>query len=88
MRKLGSRAAVAVVAVALGVVGFGGTAFATGHHHTDGDGGDAGNGGASNANCLVPLGVSAGVVGQGGSNTQCNSTAGEGGQGGDGVDKD
>ncbi|HEX4356535.1 MAG TPA: hypothetical protein VH141_03385 [Pseudonocardia sp.] len=62
------------------------------HHGIDGDhndyyrenGGDGGNGGKANANCVVPLGVSAGVMGQGGNNSQCNSTSGNGGGGGDG----
>lgn len=51
-----------------------------------GNGAAGGDGGASNANCAVPVGVSAGVVGQGGDNTQCTATGGAGGDGGSGVD--
>lgn len=58
-----------------------------GHHHKGvrGEGGQGGNGGGANANCLIPVGVSAGVVGQGGDNSQCNASAGAGGSGGNGV---
>jgi hypothetical protein len=52
----------------------------------DNVGGNGGNGGAANANCAVPIGVSAGVVGQGGDNSQCNATGGAGGDGGTGAD--
>lgn len=54
-------------------------------HGVRGDGGNAGNGGQSNSNCLVPVGISAGVVGQGSSNEQCNANGGQGGHGGSGV---
>jgi hypothetical protein len=50
-----------------------------------GDGGDGGTGGNSAANCLVPLGVSAGVLGQSGNQSQCDSHAGKGGDAGDGI---
>jgi hypothetical protein len=51
----------------------------------DNDGGNGGNGGAANANCGVPIGISAGVVGQGGDNSQCNATGGAGADGGTGA---
>jgi hypothetical protein len=50
------------------------------------NGGDGGNGGNSNANCAAPLGVSAGLMGQGGPVSQCNSNSGGGGDAGDGSD--
>jgi len=50
----------------------------------DSSGGDGANGGNSNANCAAPLGVSAGLLGQGAPVSQCNSTSGDGGTGGDG----
>jgi hypothetical protein len=53
--------------------------------HTRGVGGSGGTGGGSNANCGVPIGVSAGVVGQGGDVAQCNAVGGAGGAGGAGV---
>ena len=64
-----------------------------GHHGHDGrhvddhrsNGGDGGNGGHANANCLLPLGLSAGILGQGGPISQCNSTSGSGGDAGDGA---
>ncbi|HEY4004254.1 MAG TPA: hypothetical protein VGM60_03575 [Pseudonocardia sp.] len=85
MRKYGSRATVVVTAVALGSIAFAGTALAGGGT-TNGVGGNGGGGGKSNANCGVPVGVSAGVIGQGGDVTQCNATGGGGGNGGGGVD--
>jgi hypothetical protein len=68
-----------------------------GHDGHDGDsgrhidyyrsnGGNGGDGGKSNANCAVPLGVSAGVIGQGGPVSQCNSNSGSGGDAGNGSD--
>jgi hypothetical protein len=59
------------------------------HHHNNhgvrGEGGEGGTGGNSNANCVIPVGVSAGIIGQGGDTTQCNATGGAGGEGGGGV---
>jgi hypothetical protein len=86
MRKYGQRAAVAAVAVALSTVGFAGTAFAWGHNDVDGVGGNGGSGGPSNANCGVPVAITAGVIGQGGDVAQCNSAGGNGGNAGDGID--
>lgn len=96
----GVAVAITALALATGgSAAFAGTAFASdnccnhhGHRGIDGDhndyyrenGGDGGKGGNANANCVVPLGVSAGVMGQGGNNSQCNSSAGNGGHGGDG----
>jgi hypothetical protein len=50
-----------------------------------GNGGNGGSGGGANANCLVPIGASAGVVGQGGPVSQCNAGGGAGGAGGAGI---
>jgi len=80
-----SKTAVASAVLALGTIGsavFAGTALAGGVHGT---GGNAGNGGAAKSNCAVPIGVSLGVIGQGGPISQCNATGGEGGTGGGGV---
>ena len=85
MRKYGQRAAVAVVAVALSTVGFAGSALAFGNHEVNGTGGSGGSGGHANANCLIPVGVSAGVLGQGGPVDQCNASGGVGGSGGSGI---
>lgn len=49
----------------------------------NGTGGRGGNGGGANANCLIPVGASADVIGQGGPVSQCNG--GAGGAGGNGV---
>jgi hypothetical protein len=84
MRKAMQRTALFAGAVALSAIGFSGTALAW-HHHADGDGGNGGSGGNANANCLIPVGVSAGVIGQGGDNSQCNAVAGSGGHGGNGI---
>jgi hypothetical protein len=86
MRNLKKRAAMGAAAVALGTVAFTGSALAHGHHGVDGDGGNGGNGGKANANCGVPVGVSLGLLGQGGDTKQCNAVGGSGGDGGDGVD--
>jgi len=83
-----------------GSAAFAGTAFAHEHNSHGDDGNDGidgdhndyyrsnsdegANGGDANANCAVPLGVSAGVMGQGGPVSQCNSSSGNGGDGGDG----
>jgi hypothetical protein len=80
-----SKTAVASAVLALGTIGsavFAGTAMAGGVHGT---GGNAGNGGGAKSNCAVPIGVSLGVVGQGGPISQCNATGGAGGTGGGGV---
>jgi hypothetical protein len=96
IKKLG-RTALATAATAVLLTGsaglFAGTALATdndGHHHrhhhgTEGEAGTGGTGGNAASNCLIPLGISAGIVGQGGSNTQCDAHAGQGGEGGDGI---
>jgi hypothetical protein len=84
MQKMGMRATFAVAAVALGTAAFAGTAFAGGSY-THGSGGNGGKGRHANANCGVPIGVSAGVIGQGDSIKQCNARGGAGGNGGDGV---
>ncbi|HEY1969884.1 MAG TPA: hypothetical protein VGH89_18160 [Pseudonocardia sp.] len=84
MQKMGMRATFAVAAVAMGSVAFAGSAMAT-DGYTHGSGGSGGNGGAANANCAIPIGVSAGVLGQGGPIKQCNATGGAAGNGGSGV---
>jgi hypothetical protein len=84
MQKMGMRAGFAVAAVALGTVAFAGSAMAT-DGVTAGKGGNGGSGGAANANCAVPIGISAGVLGQGGPIKQCNATGGAAGNGGSGV---
>jgi hypothetical protein len=71
-------------ALALATAGFAGTALAGGIAH--GEGGTGGDGGGANANCLIPIGASVGVLGQGGPVSQCNATGGAGGAGGNGVD--
>jgi hypothetical protein len=81
MRKFGQRAVVTAAAVALTTAAFAGTALAGAH----GNGGNGGSGGGANANCLIPVGVTAGVIGQGGPVSQCNAGGGAGGSGGDGV---
>jgi hypothetical protein len=59
----------AVTAVTAGAAGFTGTAFAHDHYYD-------GNDGDSNANCVLPIGASVGIIGQGGDNTQCNAAGG------------
>ena len=95
MRKLGQRSFMAMAAIALGSAAFAGTALACdddsgssheGHSDTNGDGGDGGNGGKTNVNCVLPIGLSAGIIGQGDDVSQCNATGGDGGDAGDGVD--
>jgi hypothetical protein len=91
IRKLGTKATVASAIVALGTAGsalFAGDALATGggHNDVDGTGGSGGGGGKANSNCAVPIGLSLGLVGQGGDVTQCDATGGAGGGGGNGVD--
>lgn len=97
-QRVGVAAAVAVLSAG-GMLAIAGTAFAHDHGNSEGrdghdgysevdygegNGGDGGDGGESTANCLAPLGVSAGLMGQGGPVSQCNSTSGDGGSGGDG----
>lgn len=79
------RAAVAAALAASASALFGGTAFAGGHGQHNDIGGSGGDGGKANANCAVPIGVSAGVVGQGDDVSQCNATGGDGGHGGTGA---
>ncbi|GAA5153683.1 hypothetical protein GCM10023321_24330 [Pseudonocardia eucalypti] len=90
VHRFGKRAAVAFItgALAVGMAAlFSGTALAGGHHgYHDNDGGNGGGGGDANANCVLPIGVALGVIGQGGGNAQCNAVGGGGGEGGDGVD--
>jgi len=76
----------------------GGVALADGHNHhrhdhngstygagKDNDfGGSGGTGGQGRTNCAVPLGLSAGVIGQGGNDSQCNAEGGKAGDGGSG----
>ena len=85
LRKYGKSAVIAAAAVAVGTVGFAGTALAGGEGGVNGVGGNGGAGGKSNANCLIPIGASAGVIGQGGPVSQCNATGGAGGAAGNGV---
>ena len=87
-RKFGSRAAVATAVLTLGAAGsalFGGTAFAGGHGTHDNAGGGGGNGGNTYVNCVLPIGLPLGLLGQGGDNSQCNATGGAGGGGGTGA---
>ena len=92
-RNWGRKTNFATTVVALGTAAsalLGGVAMATcddhdhgGHEHGSysAAGGNGGNGGDANANCAVPIGVSVGLVGQGGDNSQCNATGGAGGTG-------
>jgi hypothetical protein len=65
--------AAAVLAISTGsAASFAGSALA------DGVDGSHGGGGHSNANCVLPIGVSLGLVGQGGDVAQCNSVGGDG----------
>ncbi|HZZ51040.1 MAG TPA: hypothetical protein VFE65_29455 [Pseudonocardia sp.] len=81
MGKFTRQAAVLATVIAASAVVFTGTALAS----ADGTGGGGGNGGGANANCLIPVGVTAGVIGQGGNNSQCDAVGGSGGGGGNGV---
>ncbi|OZM79317.1 hypothetical protein CFP66_26580 [Pseudonocardia sp. MH-G8] len=61
--------------------------MAGGHGDHENSGGPGGSGGDANANCLIPVGVSAGLLlGQGGDVSQCNAGGGAGGAGGTGAD--
>jgi hypothetical protein len=51
----------------------------------DNRGGSGGNGGDANVNCVAPVGVSLGLVGQGGDVSQCNAVGGDGSDGGTGA---
>jgi hypothetical protein len=82
MTRYGQRATVVLGAAALSVLAMTGTALADG---VTGNGGSGGSGGAANANCAIPIGVTAGVIGQGGPVSQCNAGGGAGGAGGNGV---
>jgi len=82
MRKFGQRTVLGAAAVALTAMAFTGTALAGGHVA----GGAGGAGGGANSNCLIPIGASIGVLGQGGPVTQCGATGGAGGSGGTGVE--
>jgi hypothetical protein len=67
---------------------FGGAAFAGGNGcgDTENVGGPGGSGGDANANCLISIGISLGLLGQGGDVSQCNASGGAGGAGGTGAD--
>jgi hypothetical protein len=82
MRKskvLTSAAAFALVGTAL----FGGAAMAGGPDDVSNAGGAGGPGGGAATECLVPIGVSAGlIIGKGGDVSQCNAAGGAGGAGG------
>jgi hypothetical protein len=94
-RRATAGIAAALLAVAASTL-FGGAALASGHNHHRHDhngptydagnknhfGGRGGGGGQARANCAVPLGVSAGVIGQGGNDSQCNAQGGNAGAGG------
>jgi len=87
-RKFSSRTAFAAAVLALGASGsalFGGTALAGGHGTHDNTGGSGGYGGDANANCAIPIGISLGLLGQGGPVSQCEATGGAGGGGGTGA---
>jgi len=96
-RRATAGIAAALLATAASTL-FGGAALASGHNHHRHDhngptydagnkndfGGRGGGGGQARANCAVPLGLSAGVIGQGGNDSQCNSQGGNAGAGGSG----
>ncbi|HTF47726.1 MAG TPA: hypothetical protein VK735_09785 [Pseudonocardia sp.] len=97
VRKISQRVVVTAAAIMLsagGTFALAGTAFAHDSHGEDGqngqdveyegNGGDGGAGGEAKSNCVVPLGLSAGVMGQGGPVSQCQTNAGHGGDGGGG----
>jgi hypothetical protein len=81
----------AVVVAAFATVGstlFGGAALAGGYGYggQENTGGPGGSGGAANSQCLIPIGISLGILGQGGDVSQCNAGGGTGGAGGTGAD--
>jgi hypothetical protein len=75
-----------VAFAAAGAMAFGGTALADGNNDRNHVGGPGGPGGEANANCLIPIGLSIGLLGQGGDVAQCNAAGGQGGAGGTGAD--
>jgi hypothetical protein len=81
----------AITLVAFAMVGstlFGGAALAGGYGHdsTEYTGGPGGPGGAANSQCLIPIGISLGILGEGGDVSQCNANGGVGGTGGPGAE--
>lgn len=81
----------AVTVAAFAAVGstlFGGAAVAGGYGYgnQENTGGPGGSGGSANSQCLIPIGISLGLLGQGGDVSQCNATGGAGGTGGTGAD--
>ena len=88
MTRKFTRTAAATAVLALGAAGsalFGGVALAGSHGTHDNTGGNGGGGGDTNVNCVLPIGLSLGLIGQGGDNSQCNATGGSGGGGGTGA---
>ena len=75
-----------VAFAATGAMAFGGTALADGNNDRNNVGGAGGPGGAAETNCWLPIGLSVGILGQGGPVSQCNATGGDGGNGGTGAD--
>jgi hypothetical protein len=67
---------------------YGGLALAGGYENgtTENSGGPGGPGGAANSQCLIPIGISLGLLGQGGDVSQCNANGGTGGTGGTGAE--
>jgi hypothetical protein len=92
--ELARKVAVSATVLVLGVGGsaiFAGTALAGGcgcngesPASSGGTGGSGGSGGSASSQCVIPVGVSAGVIGQGGPVGQCNAGGGAGGAGGNG----
>jgi hypothetical protein len=83
------KSAIGVAAFAMvGSTLFGGAALAGGYGYgtTENTGGPGGSGGPANSQCLIPIGISIGILGQGGDVSQCNATGGAGGTGGTGAD--
>jgi hypothetical protein len=92
MSTFGRKTAIAAVAFAtVGSTLFGGAALAGGHGGYNGyddasnAGGPGGGGGDATTSCFLPIGISLGVLGQGGDVSQCNAAGGEGGVGGPGT---
>ncbi|GAA5150792.1 hypothetical protein GCM10023321_16720 [Pseudonocardia eucalypti] len=88
IRRKSVLASAVVTLTAAGAAMFSGLALAGGHHHGgthDNDGGNGGDGGETKVNCVLPIGASAGILGQGDDVSQCNAVGGNGGEGGDGV---
>jgi hypothetical protein len=80
MRKTSVLSAVAAFALA-GTTLFGGAALA-GDKDDLNLGGKGGDSGGPKASCLIPIGVSAGLlIGKGGNVYQCNAVGGDGGAG-------